>query len=304
MWRDLELRDVRVFLTLADELHFGRTAQRLGVTPSRVSQTIRTLERQLGGALFERTSRTVVLTALGMGFRGRVGSAYDQLVAAWNETERAARGVTGELRLGLYAPIVGGPHLLDVVKAFRAAHPACRLELIETGFGRASLDWLRRGDVDVLVMRLPLVAHDLVVGPVLSEDGRVVVVAVDHPLAGRAAVTYEDPAAYAVPTTSALPRELLEDLAPLRTPSGLPIRQIATHGIGEVTMRVAAGEAVHPTVVSFLAHYPHAGLVQVPLEGMPASRTALVWRAADASAAVLALARVVENVVGGARPTA
>ena len=53
MWPDLELREIRMFLTLAEELHFGRTAERLGITPSRVSQTIRTLEARLGGRLFE-----------------------------------------------------------------------------------------------------------------------------------------------------------------------------------------------------------------------------------------------------------
>ena len=63
-------------------------------------------------------------------------------------------------------------------------------------------------------------------------------------------------------------------------------------------MRVAAGEVVHPTVASFLSHYPHSGLAQVPLEGMPPSRTALVWRAADGTPALLALADVVRRVVG------
>jgi DNA-binding transcriptional LysR family regulator len=61
----LELREIRAFLTLAEELHFGRTAERLELTPSRVSQTIRTLETRVGGRLFERTSRRVRLTTTG-----------------------------------------------------------------------------------------------------------------------------------------------------------------------------------------------------------------------------------------------
>ncbi|MGH2805599.1 MAG: LysR family transcriptional regulator, partial [Thermoleophilaceae bacterium] len=76
MWESVELRDIRAFLVLADELHFGRTAERLGLTQSRVSQTIRTLEARLGGPLFERTSRRVRLTALGERLRDAAEPAY------------------------------------------------------------------------------------------------------------------------------------------------------------------------------------------------------------------------------------
>ncbi|MEV6847329.1 LysR family transcriptional regulator [Actinoplanes sp. NPDC051411] len=63
---DVDLRELRLFLVLAEELHFGRTAERLGLTPARVSQTMRALERKLGGQqLFHRTSRVVELTEAG-----------------------------------------------------------------------------------------------------------------------------------------------------------------------------------------------------------------------------------------------
>ena len=65
MWQTVELREIRVFLTLTEELHFGRTAERLGLTQSRVSQTLRALERSLGDRLVDRTSRRVTLTPAG-----------------------------------------------------------------------------------------------------------------------------------------------------------------------------------------------------------------------------------------------
>jgi predicted DNA-binding protein (UPF0251 family) len=68
MWETIELREIRVFLALADELHFGRAAERLGVTQSRVSQSLRTLEAKLGERLIHRTSRHVALTAAGERF--------------------------------------------------------------------------------------------------------------------------------------------------------------------------------------------------------------------------------------------
>ncbi|WP_435830148.1 LysR family transcriptional regulator [Saccharopolyspora shandongensis] len=65
MGSEVELRDVEVLLTLAEELHFGRTAERLHITTGRVSQCIKALERRVGAALFERTSRRVAPTPIG-----------------------------------------------------------------------------------------------------------------------------------------------------------------------------------------------------------------------------------------------
>ncbi len=65
MWRDVELRDLRIFLVLADELHFGRTAERLGISQPTVSEAVRVLESRLGVKVFDRTSRRVRLTPAG-----------------------------------------------------------------------------------------------------------------------------------------------------------------------------------------------------------------------------------------------
>ena len=65
MWPEADLREIRAFLGLSDELHFGRAAERLGVTHARVSQIIRTLEARIGSRLFDRTSRSVRLTPVG-----------------------------------------------------------------------------------------------------------------------------------------------------------------------------------------------------------------------------------------------
>src|SRR3954464_4382976 len=94
MWETIELREIRVFLALTDGLHFGRAAERLGVTQSRVSQSLRTLEAQLGERLVHRTSRAtlggrlgprasghVALTAAGEGFLADVAPAHARLVA-------------------------------------------------------------------------------------------------------------------------------------------------------------------------------------------------------------------------------
>jgi DNA-binding transcriptional LysR family regulator len=87
--------ELRAFLTLAGELHFARTAERLGLTPSRVSQLIRTLEERTGAPLFDRTSRRVRLTPLGAGLRDQLGPAYQQIAAAMHRPAGAGRRPSG-----------------------------------------------------------------------------------------------------------------------------------------------------------------------------------------------------------------
>src|SRR3954452_10127420 len=102
MWSTVELREIRVFLTLCEELHFGRTAERLQVTPSRVSQVIRELETKLGGELVHRTSRSVVLTPRGERLRERVTGPHAQLAKALQETRAQSRRLEGAVRVGLF----------------------------------------------------------------------------------------------------------------------------------------------------------------------------------------------------------
>src|SRR5215216_344858 len=158
------------------------------VTPSRVSQTIRVLETRVGGKLFDRTSRRVRLTPLGERLRDDAAPAYEELYRAYAKAHEIATGVAGTLRLGMYTPVTGGPYLLEIVKTFQTRHPDCRVQLIETGFARDQLDWLRHDEADLLAMRLPFNHADVVIGPILSREGRVVLVAEDDPLAERTSV--------------------------------------------------------------------------------------------------------------------
>ena len=88
----MERRDIEIFLVLAEELHFGRTAERLHVSTTRVSQTIRKLERRIGAALFERTSRRVELTRAGAELLEGMRAPLEQLEAV---LERADLLVVG-----------------------------------------------------------------------------------------------------------------------------------------------------------------------------------------------------------------
>lgn len=297
MWSSVELREIRVFLTLAEELHFGRTGERLGINHSRVSQTINTLETRVGGRLFDRNTRRVRLTLLGEDFHRRIAPAYDQLLKACADTHEQAVGVAGKLRLGAYAAIAAGPHLLHIVKAFEATYPNCRVQITETGMERDPTDWLRRHELDLLAMRMPVTDPDMTIGPVLASEERVLVLAADHPMATRESVSVEDLADYTTTDVAAVPREVMDAFSPAFTPSGRPIHRAYIHTIPEAGARAATGELVHPTVKLYLTYYPHPGLVAIPIRDLPPSTVALMWLKANPKPIVRAFVQTAREII-------
>jgi DNA-binding transcriptional LysR family regulator len=96
MWCDVELRELRIFLVLADELHFGRTAERLSISQPGVSEAVRVLESRLGVKVFDRTSRRVRLTPAGEALRRSLVpalAAVDRALAQTSELSGAVRGL-------------------------------------------------------------------------------------------------------------------------------------------------------------------------------------------------------------------
>jgi DNA-binding transcriptional LysR family regulator len=272
---------VRVFLTLAEELHFGRTAERLQLTPSRISQSVRALEHKLGAQLVHRTSRRVALTPIGNRFLEEVRPVFDQFTGVLERTNTAARSLEGTLGLGLLSGPAGGPHLVEVIGAFEANHPECKVEVVQMSwddpFGR-----LRENDVDLMATWIPVEQPDLVVGPTLTRQPRVVAVARDHQFAERDSVDIEELADQRIPRFDNWPKELHEAVAPSRTPGGRPISGMripaGQRGFLDIAVRVARGELVFPTVASAASYIGELDVVYIPLTGMSPLRSALVWR--------------------------
>jgi DNA-binding transcriptional LysR family regulator len=296
-WPAVELRELHVFLVVVEELHFSRAAERLQINPSRVSQVIRELEEKLGGRLFERTSRRVRLAPLGHQLEAEIGATYRELLQKLALVREAASGIPGVIRLGMYTPINGGPHMLEIIRTFETRHPDCKVELIDTGFARDQLDWLRNDDADVLALRLPLNSPEVEIGPILSREPRVLAVATDHPLATTDTVSIEDLFPYAVPDVPSLPRQMMEMLMPSRTPSGKEFHRVELRSISEAMMRVASKETVHPTVPSFVDYHQHPGVTTVPIRDLPPSETALVCLAANRSPRLQAFIQAASDVL-------
>lgn len=295
----MELREIEVFLALADELHFGRTAQRLYLSQARVSQAIRSLESHVGGRLFDRTSRQVRLTPLGESLRDELRPGYEQVLQAISSARARATGVTGVLRISATSTIVVGPAFDQVVRGFEDENPACDVRLTEqmTVHG---LELARAGEVDALAAWLPLEQPDLTIGPVLARKGRALVVARDHPLAARGYADAEDLAGLVLGRYQAAPDETEEAMSPSRTPSGAPVKTIpidvGSTGILAILSNVARGRICHSTVDDFSDYYSHPGVVSIPLHGLPELRSALVWVTARESEAIRAFAGLAATI--------
>src|SRR5206468_4771666 len=138
---DVNYAEIAVFLTLAEELHFGRTAERRGLSQPQVSRIIRSLEWQVGGALFERTSRAVRLTPLGEELRSAVHPSYTELQQGFRAVQAKAREANGILRVGC-TETTGVPELKDLIEAFEQGNLGCRVVLKEV-FGPNPIAALR-----------------------------------------------------------------------------------------------------------------------------------------------------------------
>ncbi|MFE6779774.1 LysR family transcriptional regulator [Streptomyces sp. NPDC057702] len=292
----LERLEIESFVILAEELHFGRTAERLHVSRARVSQTIRGLERRIGAPLFERTSRSVRLTPLGRRLHAEVEPGYRRIEDALERARAEARGVDGDLPVG-YLGTAAGEFVMDVVRALAGRHPGTEVRIHETQI-KDMFGPLRTGEVDVLVTQLPVVEPDLVCGPVVLRVPRMLAVAANHPLAGRATVRVEDLARDRVfACGGTVPEYWQEHLAPSLTPGGQPVRRGRSAAtLQETLAMVGAGQGISPVGADVARAYTPRGVLYVPFSDAEPLEYALVWRAAGDSARVRAFVEVAERV--------
>jgi DNA-binding transcriptional LysR family regulator len=270
-----ELRLLRYFVAVAEELHFGRAAKRLGIAQPPLSTAIRTFERQLGVELFRRTSRSVQLTAAGESLlRGgrRVLAVYAETLA---DIEAQARNEQSRLRIGFDATTVVATTLF--VRTFAASNPRIELDLTSLSWGGGAGE-LGDGGVNVAVVRLPINDPTLESKIVLAER-RVAVLNADHPLARRESLTLADlhgePVVLPRGTHGGWSREpaitrRLTDAARAAAP--------AAASLEELIIRVATGHGVGVMPESLADSLRHAGFVHLPVIDAPPSVVALVWR--------------------------
>jgi LysR family transcriptional regulator, benzoate and cis,cis-muconate-responsive activator of ben and cat genes len=277
----VETRELRYFVAVAEELHFGRAAQRLGIAQPPLSRAIQQLERRLGVALLERTSRAVTLTEAGSVLLREGRAALDAVDAADRRTRRAALAATGQPGLVLVTKAGASTELLSKLLDAYAAEPgAVTVDVFLCGVGEQER-LLRDGRADVALLHRPF---DSTVGfdtEELCTEGQVAVLPSGHPLAGRTDLRMAE-------VTS------LPDLPMPRWPGpdgrypdgpGAEVRDTA-----QLYQLVALGRASVVLPESCRANL-RGDLAAVPVVDAPAVTTVIAWPPHSRSRAVAGLVR-------------
>jgi DNA-binding transcriptional LysR family regulator len=292
----VEQRDIEIFLTLAEELHFGRTAERLHVSTARVSQTIKKLERRIGTALFERTSRRVALTPIGRRLDDDLRPAYQQIREGIDRAIAAGRGVEGVLRVGFVGTAVG-QFLHQVAETFHARYPDCQVQIREARY-TDFLELLRADEIDVMLVPVPIQEPDLASSPVLFREPTVLAVSARHPLARRASISLEDLAAEKVLRPRSIPDYMDESLVPRQTPAGKPIERGPDFStVQEMLSLIGAGKGIFPVPAHARRYDTRPDITYIPIrDGLPRERR-LTWRITVETSRIRAFNQTVREFV-------
>jgi DNA-binding transcriptional LysR family regulator len=179
----MELRQIRSFLSIAETLHFGRTAELIHLSQPALSLQIKALEEEVGVRLFERNRRKTTLTAAGLAFRDDAAAALSQLEQAMRSARLAANGKLGLLRIG-FISTVGSEIVPNIVRQFRELNPEVEFSLraIPTA---DQVQMLESGSLDIGFFRLPIGGHSALEVVTVHRERFVLVVPASHKLATR-----------------------------------------------------------------------------------------------------------------------
>jgi DNA-binding transcriptional LysR family regulator len=279
----MELRHLRYFITLAEELHFGRAAQRLHIQQPPLSRQIQLLEAELGFPLFERSLRRVELTPAGQALLGRAEQVFTALDAAIHDARSASEGESGRLIVG-YPSSLAYSGLTELLRAFRTRFPAVELSLRELSPGE-QIDALKAGGLDVGFVRSavddPALGAELV-----RRESLMVVLPDDHRLAAQRTIPLE-----------ALKDEPFVMFPRARGPAFFDQLMGLCHAAGftpqieqeapqlDIISMVAAGFGVS-IMPSSMRNFRRPGLSFRAIAGAPQVELSIVWRHQNLSPAL------------------
>ena len=292
---DLDLRLVRYFTVVAEHRHFGRAAAALHLTQPSLSRQVARLERELGGRRLDRTPQGSRLTEAGEVFLPRARALLRSAAQSAAAAQAAARPsrITVGYTLGLI--------ITPAVRDLRHRHPDAEVQSLHLDWGEAR-DALLDHRVDVAVTRLPFRTDQLQV-TVLYDEPRMLLVAVDHRLAGKESVTLDDIADEPVPKVPDPAWNAFWRIDP--RPDGRPAPDGPLVAAVEDKLEfIAAGQAVAIVAAGLRSTSLRADLTTVPLEGVEPSHVVLASRAGDRSRLVAAFRRSAEALLVGPPPGA
>ncbi len=279
----MELRHLRYFVTVAEELHFGRAAQRLHMAQPPLSRQIQVLEAELGFQLFERSRRRVELTPAGNALLSGARQVFDTLDVAIHDARSASAGESGRLVVG-YPSSLAYSGLTELLRAFRTRFPGVDMTLRELSPGE-QIDALKAGNLDVGFVRSSLDDPSLVAERVRKE-ALMVVLPDDHPLCSKRVIPL---AALAQEPFVLFPRArgpaYFDQLMALCRAAGFTPRIVQEAAQLDIISMVAAGFGIS-IMPSSMRNFHRPGLSFRPILGTPQVELLIVWRHQNLSPAL------------------
>ncbi|AUI50540.1 LysR family transcriptional regulator [Arthrobacter crystallopoietes] len=295
----MELRWIEAFIAVAEELHFGRAAERLRMAQSPLSQTIRKLERHLGVDLFERNTRTVALTSAGHSFLPHARRILEEMDLARRSAQTAGEHVYGRVHIG-FSGALNHKTLPPLTRALRQRYPDVDLTLTGGLLTQAALNQLTVGALDLCFIGLP-VSTAKVATRLIAVEPLGATLPLDHPLAQQESIDLADlsddswvtmparhgssvrEALFAACTTAGFRPRVAQEIADPYTALSL-----VAGGVGVSLMPVAVADIMP------------AGTVYVPLSRpspTPTIASGIAWNPENASAALAAVLQTADEVL-------
>ena len=266
---DLDLRKVRYFVAVAEELHFGRAAEQLFIAQPVLSRQIRALEAELKVQLFVRDRRTTQLTPAGEQLLADARPLLANADATRRRTGIAARG-----RDIFTVGFMPGLIVTAEVRVLTSHHPELTVDVLRTNWDDQT-EVIHDGRVDVSYVRLPIDPRGLEIRPLLSER-RVVVVPADHRLAGKEQISITDLAdEHLLQDPAAVPE--WRDIATELRDSGRRAPTPYYRSVEEKLEHVAAGHGVIVLPLSTATCYTRGDITHIGIEDIAPNQVCLAW---------------------------
>lgn len=280
---DLDLRLVRYFVAVAEQGHFGRAAEALHLTQPSLSRQVRRLEQQVGARLLDRTPKGTLLTEAGSAFLPQARALLRSAAAAAASARAAAE--PSRLTIGYTSGLI----ITTAVRELRRLHPDADVRTMHLEWNEPRSALLDHR-VDVTVNRLPMRTEGLHV-TVLYDERRMVVVPLDHRLAGKESVTLDDIADEPMPRLPDPDWNAFWRIDP--RPDGRPAPDgPLVQAVEDKLELIAAGEAVALVAEGFRGTTFHPGITAIPLEDVEPSNVVLATRAGERNRLVAAFAKL------------
>ncbi|WP_432825566.1 LysR family transcriptional regulator [Dactylosporangium sp. CA-092794] len=294
----MELAHVRAFISVAQELHFGRAARRLHMSQPPLTRLVQQLEQELGTRLFERTTRRVALTAAGQAFLQPAKDVLEAARKAESAAKAAEHGEVGCVRLA-YASASTQMLVSRIAKRTRETFPGIQIELYSSHYAYPALESVVNGDMDLALGRWDHIPAG-VSSRLVAKDSLVIALSATHPLAGRPWVTMAELARE--PFVSLPPHAgsvMVDRLRRLSLEAGFvaDVVQIAPDSWTMLSL-VAVGLGCSLTLSSVPENVTYPGVVFIPLAGETEPvPVRLAWRDDTTNAATATVRRVCGEVL-------